>query len=115
MTTSSGFAGRSPDWKEGYQAGVDTFAAELKALRDRSLSGRERHSPEDVAFLREKGFSQTADEIERLIAEVERLKSAIPVWMTARGYATGHGDTIEDMLNELEAQVAARHRAESSW
>jgi hypothetical protein len=26
-------------------------------------------------------------------------------WMGARGYATGHGDTIEDLLYELEGQV----------
>jgi hypothetical protein len=37
----------------------------------------ERHSSEDVAFLREKGFSQTADEIERLTAEVDRLRGAL--------------------------------------
>jgi hypothetical protein len=27
-------------------------------------------------------------------------------WMGQRGYATGHGDTIEDLLYELEGQVA---------
>ena len=26
-------------------------------------------------------------------------------WMIARGYATGHGDTIEDLLVELEGQA----------
>lgn len=29
-------------------------------------------------------------------------------WMMSRGYATGHGDTTEDMLDELEAQVRER-------
>lgn len=29
----------------------------------------------------------------------------IAVWMTGRGYATGHGDTIEDMLSELVVQA----------
>lgn len=28
--------------------------------------------------------------------------------MMSHGYATGHGDTIEDMLSELEAQAAER-------
>lgn len=37
-----------------------------------------------------------------------REQDVIPSWMTARGYATGHGDTIEDMLSELEAQAIAR-------
>lgn len=38
------------------------------------------------------------------MAEIEQ----IPIWMTARGYATGRGDTVEDMLAELEAQVIQR-------
>lgn len=29
-------------------------------------------------------------------------------WMMQRGYATGHGDTVEDMLTELEAQAHER-------
>lgn len=47
-------------------------------------------------------------------AEIERMQNAIPIWMTARGYATGHGDTIEDMLAELEAQAMKRANRESS-
>ena len=31
-------------------------------------------------------------------------------WMMQRGYATGHGDTTEDLLQELEWQVAERER-----
>jgi hypothetical protein len=31
-------------------------------------------------------------------------------WMLERSYATGHGDTIEDLLKELEWQVAERER-----
>jgi hypothetical protein len=31
-------------------------------------------------------------------------------WMIQRGYATGHGDTTEDLLKELEWQVAERER-----
>lgn len=29
-------------------------------------------------------------------------------WMISNGYATGHGETIEDMLVELEAQAKCR-------
>ena len=43
-----------------------------------------------------------------LDALVEREKVA--AWMMAQGYATGHGDTIEDLLQELEWQVAERER-----
>jgi len=39
-----------------------------------------------------------------LIRQEEREKVAR--WMMERGYATGHGDTIEDLLNELDWQIA---------
>jgi hypothetical protein len=31
-------------------------------------------------------------------------------WMVERSYATGHGDTIEDLLTEIEWQAAERER-----
>ncbi|MDE2471081.1 MAG: hypothetical protein KGL35_20635 [Bradyrhizobium sp.] len=34
-------------------------------------------------------------------------------WMISNGYATGHGETIEDMLAELEAQAKERGAAEA--
>ena len=43
-----------------------------------------------------------------LVAAAERGKVA--ACMRARSYATGHGDTIEDLLKELEWQVAERER-----
>ena len=48
------------------------------------------------------------DELERfaaLVAAAEREKVA--AWMIQRGYATGHGETTEDLLNELDWQVLA--------
>jgi len=41
-----------------------------------------------------------------LVAAAEREK--IARWMTLHGYATGHGDTTEDLLEELEWQIAER-------
>ena len=41
-----------------------------------------------------------------LVAAAERNKVAS--WMMTKGYATGHGDTVEDLLIELEWQVADR-------
>jgi hypothetical protein len=51
------------------------------------------------------------EELERfaaLVAAHEREKVA--AWMLRRSYATGHGDTVEDLLDELEWQVAERER-----
>ena len=50
-------------------------------------------------------------ELERfaqLVAQAERNKVA--QWMIRRSYATGHGDTVEDLLKELEWQVAEAER-----
>lgn len=37
-------------------------------------------------------------------------KEQLAQWMMERGYATGHGDTIEDLLTELEWQVRESER-----
>ena len=53
------------------------------------------------------------DKLERfaaLVASAERNKLA--AWMIERGYATGHGDTVEDLLKELEWQIDERIRNE---
>lgn len=43
-----------------------------------------------------------------LVAAAERNKVA--AWMIELSYATGHGDTVEDLLEELEWQVRERER-----
>ena len=66
-----------------------------------------------IAWAREAGISKPWDQepvkwetLERfaaLVAAAEREKVA--QWMIQRSYATGHGDTTEDLLAELEWQV----------
>jgi len=49
----------------------------------------------------------TQEDLERFAAAVaaaEREKLAH--WMRSLGYATGHGDTMEDLLDHLGAQIA---------
>ena len=43
-----------------------------------------------------------------LVAATEREKVA--AWMIARGYATGHGDSVEDLLQELDWQIREQER-----
>ena len=43
-----------------------------------------------------------------LVATAERAK--VVEWMAEQGYATGHGDTVADLLNELKWQVAEQER-----
>ena len=56
-------------------------------------------------------YVMSAESLERFAALVradERNKLAS--WMMAQGYATGHGDTTEDLLKELEWQVRESER-----
>ena len=46
------------------------------------------------------------------IANNQRAKLAL--WMMSQGYATGHGDTVEDLLKELEWQIEERIKNERS-
>jgi hypothetical protein len=43
---------------------------------------------------------------DRLEAAVKAEREKVSEWMIQQGYATGHGDTIEDLLKELEWQIA---------
>jgi hypothetical protein len=42
------------------------------------------------------------------VTEIEQ----VALWMMSHGYATGHGDTVEAMLAELEAQARERGSAD---
>jgi hypothetical protein len=60
-----------------------------------------------------KFFVLEHSELERffsLAAAAEREKVAH--WMRSMGYATGHGDTIEDLLDHLGTQIAEGLEAE---
>jgi hypothetical protein len=50
------------------------------------------------------GDGRTLQEVQREAREAEREKVA--KWMIQRSYATGHGDTLEDLLQELDWQIA---------
>ena len=72
-----------------------------------------------IRMAREAGFADSngvvhafyqLEHFAALVAKHEREKLA--AWMIERGYATGHGDTIKDLLKELEWQIAEREREE---
>ena len=45
--------------------------------------------------------------IERFAALAQAAeRNKLATWMIAKGYATGHGDSIEDLLQELDWQIA---------
>ena len=46
-------------------------------------------------------------ELTQAKAELAAQREQVAQWMLANGFATGHGDTIADLLQELTWQVAA--------
>ena len=60
----------------------------------------------DVAEIKAKRYEYFA----ALVAAAERNKLA--AWMIERGFATGHGDSIEKLLEELEWQIEESVRNE---
>ena len=58
----------------------------------------------------EDGWPSVIRDPVRPVAAHEREKVA--KWMVERSYATGHGDTIEDLLAELSWQAKEREREE---
>ena len=71
-----------------------------------------------IRMAREAGLAYGSDEkplgsvtrFAALVAAAERNKLA--AWMIERGYATGHGDSTEDLLKELEWQIEESVRNE---
>ena len=74
----------------------------IKLAREAGFKVDWQHA--DVAEIKAKRYEYFA----ALVAKHERENLAD--WMIERGYATGHGDTIDDLLKELEWQIAERER-----
>ena len=53
-------------------------------------------------------YTDAFERFPALVAAAERNKLA--AWMMRQGYATGHGDSIEKLLEELEWQVRESER-----
>ena len=52
-----------------------------------------------------------AREITALINNlVQDERAAVAAWMIQHGHVTGHGDTLDDLLGELEASIRADER-----
>ena len=49
-----------------------------------------------------------AIKLAKLVAEKER--EVVANWIMDRGFATGHGDSIVDLLDQLEWQIAEKER-----
>jgi hypothetical protein len=53
-------------------------------------------------------YADAMDDLHNLDMEVARLREVLATWMVKNSYATGHGDTFDDLLSELDWQHANR-------
>jgi hypothetical protein len=78
--------------------------------------GKDMTQEDTIRMAREAGFAGwKCDEgkIERLAAlAAAAQREKLAHWMRNMGYATGHGDTIEDLLDHLGTQIAEGLEAE---
>ena len=77
---------------------------DIIAMAQEAIITHSNENPFDFRFT-------SVDQLEcfaRLVAQQERQKVA--QWMIQRSYATGQGDSVEDLLKELEWQVEEAER-----
>jgi len=67
----------------------------IEMAKEAGLFTHKEVQPEIVAFA-------------KLVAEKER--EVVANWIMDRGFATGHGDSIVDLLDQLEWQIAEKER-----
>jgi hypothetical protein len=64
-----------------------------------------------AAYYFERGlYIKISDHLQEVRSAVAVDRENVAKLMVERGYATGHGDTVEDLFKELEWQVAERER-----
>ena len=84
--------------------GKKRYAAALQAYRDAYYASPNVSEAMESALEAYEAVRDTKPEA----SYVEREKVAS--WMTNNGFITGHGDTIEDLLNELAEQIESLQR-----
>ena len=65
----------------------------------------EEHLPMLVDFGRAVLMARRQFDLEEMTRAVRAERNKVAQWIIKRSYATGHGDSVEDLLKELEWQV----------
>jgi uncharacterized small protein (DUF1192 family) len=87
---------------------------ELRELVRAAMCGNQQWSIKAIGRL-ETRIRTDADTIARLEADLAAAREKVARWMIERSFATGHGDTLDDLLSELAFSVAEiRTRAEAA-
>ena len=65
----------------------------------------DEHLPMLADFGRAVLMARRQFDLEEMTRAVRAERNKVAKWMSQRSYATGHGDTVEELLKELEWQV----------
>ena len=71
----------------------------------------DEHLPMLVDFGRAVLMARRQFDLEEMTRAVRAERQKVAQWMLAHSYATGHGDSVEDLLKELEWQAKERGQA----
>ena len=83
-------------------------AARIVAGEGKDMTQEEIHRASREIY----GTCATEQEIRFAAAVATAEREKLAHWMRSMGYATGHGDTIEDLLDRLGTQIAEGLEAE---
>jgi hypothetical protein len=89
-------------WEAGIHHAHDS-EGHWDGLTDEEVIERVPPSPKSIEYS-DRRIVEILERFATLVAAAEREKVAR--WMMERGYSTGHGDTTEDLLQELDWQIA---------
>ena len=86
---------------------------DLRKAAEMALDALENHTA--IKHPQQRQYRDDAIEaLRQALSQPEQMtdKEKVAQWMIQQGYVTGHGDTIEDLLKELEWQILENwHRA----
>ena len=97
-------------WDEHPDIGYQVQTHNIERFAELVLANAAKEAQVSDAFA--KALGQVDAHLASVSARVKTVEDAVleerekvARWMMERGYATGHGDTIEDLLTELEWQL----------
>jgi hypothetical protein len=101
-------------WRRGYREAQQPHAWKQNWANDVADTGACCLSP---AVWTDQGWEQSRMHEDDWCTEHQHIELSatttsedVEIWMIKKGYATGHGDTIADMLDELEHQAIGAER-----
>ena len=76
----------------------------IRMAREAGFTIEGKHTQRIHGYDRDGDYTEEIERLVELVAAAKREQVA--AWMMAQGYATGHGDTIEGLLEEFKREAS---------